>query len=63
MQISQGKKSWRLYAENASQRLTRFVEAISAQDNRVALESISQGRSLSKAAVNLLQSISHNLVS
>ncbi|XP_062005669.1 uncharacterized protein LOC133722823 [Rosa rugosa] len=55
------KNSWRLYAENASQRLTQFVEAISAQDNRVALESISKGKSLSKGAAKLLQSINHNL--
>ncbi|KAL6142085.1 hypothetical protein ACLB2K_060368 [Fragaria x ananassa] len=55
------KKSWRLYAENASKRLSLFVEAISAEDNRVAVDSISQGKSLSKAAAKLLQSINHNL--
>ncbi|XP_050379467.1 uncharacterized protein LOC126796782 [Argentina anserina] len=55
------KKSWRLYNENASQRLSRFVDAISAEDNRVALESISQGKSLSKAAAKLLPSINQNL--
>lgn len=60
---SQVKKSWRMYAENASQRLTRFVEAVSAQDKREALEFISQEQSLSKAAAKLHQSISNNLVS
>ncbi|CAB4284474.1 unnamed protein product [Prunus armeniaca] len=56
------KKSWRMYAENASQRLTHFVEAVSAQDKRGALEFISQEQSLSKAAAKLHQSISNNLV-
>lgn len=60
---SQVCKSWRLYAGNASQRLTRFVEAIASQDKSGALELLSQGQSLSKEAAKLLHSISNNLVS
>ncbi|XP_068340276.1 uncharacterized protein [Pyrus communis] len=54
-------KSWRMYAGNASQRLARFVEAISSRDKSGALELLSRGQSLSKEAAKLLQSISNNL--
>ncbi|KAM1798604.1 hypothetical protein ACFX12_032655 [Malus domestica] len=54
-------KSWRLYAGNASQRLTRFIEAIASRDKSGALELLSQGQSLSKEAAKLLHNITNNL--
>ncbi|KAE8099422.1 hypothetical protein FH972_017406 [Carpinus fangiana] len=54
------RKTWRLYGENACERLRTFMDTFSAQDNTTALDLISQASSLSKAGAKLLQSIKDN---
>ncbi|KAF3449206.1 hypothetical protein FNV43_RR09934 [Rhamnella rubrinervis] len=55
------RKTSRLYAENAFERLRLIVEAISAQDKTAAMELISQEMALSKSGARLLQNIEDNL--
>ncbi|KAH7514448.1 hypothetical protein FEM48_Zijuj11G0090700 [Ziziphus jujuba var. spinosa] len=55
------RKTCRLYAENASERMTLMVEAISAQDQTAARELICQEKALSKSGARLLQDIKNNL--
>ncbi|KAK2657924.1 hypothetical protein Ddye_010976 [Dipteronia dyeriana] len=51
------KKTCRLYAENASQRLNLFVKAFCAQNNTAAQDLILQAKSLSEAVAKLLVNI------
>ncbi|KAK3226425.1 hypothetical protein Dsin_006287 [Dipteronia sinensis] len=51
------KKTCRLYAENASQRLNLFVKAFCAQNNTAAQDLISEAKSLFKAVAKLLVNI------
>ncbi|KAI9153146.1 hypothetical protein LWI28_006704 [Acer negundo] len=51
------KKTCRLYAENASQRLNLFVKAFCAQNNTAAQDLISESKSLFKAVAKLLVNI------
>ncbi|KAK1562731.1 hypothetical protein Q3G72_016248 [Acer saccharum] len=51
------KKTCRLYAENASQRLNLFVKAFCAQNNTAAQDLISESKSLFKAVAKLLRNI------
>ncbi|KAL5550000.1 hypothetical protein UlMin_000176, partial [Ulmus minor] len=55
------RKSWRLYAENASQRLSLIVEAISDQHNSTAHDFIAQQKYLSQTGLELLQTVNNNL--
>ncbi|CAK9161804.1 unnamed protein product, partial [Ilex paraguariensis] len=51
------RKLCRLYAENASERISLFVKAFSAQDNLTPLELISQGKPLAETGAKLLENI------
>ncbi|XP_044504734.1 uncharacterized protein LOC123224982 [Mangifera indica] len=51
------KKSCRLYAENASERVNLLVKAFCAKDSTTALDFISEAKSLFKAGAKLLLSI------
>ncbi|KAH7553667.1 hypothetical protein JRO89_XS12G0040200 [Xanthoceras sorbifolium] len=51
------KKTCRLYAQNASERLNLFVKAFSAQDNTAAQDLISDAKFLFRAGAKLLLSI------
>ncbi|GLT92523.1 hypothetical protein SLE2022_103570 [Rubroshorea leprosula] len=55
--LSEVRRACRIYAENASQRLNLLVEAFSAQDNRVALDFLTEARDLAKTGVMLLENI------
>lgn len=59
----QVKKSCRLYAENASDRLNHFVNALCAQDKVAALDSISDAKFLFKLGAKTLLSIKDKQVS
>ncbi|PON68615.1 fusaric acid resistance family protein [Parasponia andersonii] len=55
------RRACRLYAENASKRLSLILEALSAQDTTAAQELISQEKCLSKIGLKLLRSVKDNL--
>lgn len=59
----QVKKSCRLYAENASERVNLLVKAFCAKDSTTALDFISEAKSLFKAGAKLLLSIKNKQVS
>ncbi|KAF5737156.1 hypothetical protein HS088_TW13G00034 [Tripterygium wilfordii] len=56
------RRTCRLYAENASERLNLLVEALSAEDKPTAAGLTSQSNFVSKAGSKHLQSIKHNQV-
>ncbi|GMY14574.1 FUSC_2 domain-containing protein [Fagus crenata] len=55
------RKACQLYAENASERVNHFIDAVSAQDYPAARDLISQAMFISKAGAKPLQSIKENL--
>ncbi|KAE9621865.1 hypothetical protein Lal_00032695 [Lupinus albus] len=57
----QARKFYRLYTENASERLNCNVEAITASDNSTAVGFSTQAKSLSTVGAKLLHSIRSNM--
>ncbi|KAL5549998.1 hypothetical protein UlMin_000174 [Ulmus minor] len=55
------RKACRLYAENASQRLSLVVEAISAQHTSTTHDLIAQQKYLSQTGLKLVQTVNNNL--